>query len=168
MIGDGPLKEELERMSTKMDLRHKIYFTGMVRFAELVNYTKIANVGVILFENICLNNYYASPNKLFEYIHANVPVLAPDYPFFKDVIGKYDVGILIDKIEPEEIADKIKLFFEDMNRYQKMKENTKIAAKELNWENEEEKLIATYETLNRNFRDGTADISKTVIAEHKK
>jgi len=152
MIGNGPLKEELEGASRKMDLSHKIYFTGMVSLVELVKYTKIANLGVILFENISLNNYYASPNKLFEYIHANVPVLAPNYPFFKDVIEKYDIGILIDKIEPKEIANKIEFVFEDMNKYREMKNNTKTAARELNWENEERKLIETYEMLNKKIR----------------
>lgn len=147
MVGDGPLKKELEEMSMELGLGQRIYFTGMVSLKQLLEYTKLADVGVILIKKISLSYYYAAPNKFFEYIHANVPILAPNYPFFKDVIEKYDIGILLDKIEPEEIADKIKLFFKDMDRYREMKENTKIAEKELNWENEEKKLIAAYETL---------------------
>jgi glycosyltransferase involved in cell wall biosynthesis len=147
LVGGGSLKKELEEMSMELGLDQRIYFTGMVSLKQLSEYTKLADVGVVLLKKTSLNHYYASPNKLFEYIHANVPVLAPNYPFFKDVIGKYDIGILIDEIEPEEIADKIKLFFKDMNRYKEMKENTKIAEKELNWENEEKNLIAAYDRI---------------------
>jgi len=147
MVGDGPLREDLEKMSVEMGVDQRICFTGMVSLTRLPEYTKLADIGVIVFKNTCPDYYYASPNKLFEYIHANVPVLAPDYPLLKEIVEKYGIGVLIDKIEPEEIAAKIKLAFSDMNKYQRMKENTEVAKGELNWENEESKLIGAYQAL---------------------
>jgi len=147
MVGDGPLKEDLEKMSVKLGVDQKVCFTGMISLTRLSEYTKLADIGVIVFKNTCLDYYYASPNKLFEYIHANVPVLAPDYPLLKEIVEKYGIGVLIDRVEPEEIAAKIKLVFSDMNNYQRMKENTKVAKRELNWENEERKLIGAYQAL---------------------
>ena len=147
MVGDGPLREDLEKMAVEMDVDQRISFTGTVSLTRLPDYTRLADIGVIVFKNTCLDYYYASPNKLFEYIHANVPVLAPDYPLLKEIVEKYGIGVLIDKIEPEEIAAKIRLVFSDVNNYQKMKENTKVAKRDLNWENEEKKLIVAYQAL---------------------
>ena len=147
MVGDGPLREDLQKMAVEMDVDQRISFTGMVSLTRLPDYTRLADIGVIVFKNTCLDYYYASPNKLFEYIHANVPVLAPDYPLLKEIVEKYGIGVLIDKIEPEEIAAKIKLAFSDMNNYRRMKENTGVAKRELNWENEERKLIGAYQAL---------------------
>ena len=147
MVGDGPLREDLEKMSVEMGVDRRICFTGMVSLTRLPDYTRLADIGVIVFKNTCPDYYYASPNKLFEYIHANIPVLAPDYPLLKEIVGKYGIGVLIDKIEPEEIAAKIKLAFSDMNNYRKMKENTEVAKRDLNWENEERKLIGAYQAL---------------------
>ena len=120
----------------------------MVSLRHLSDYTRLADIGVILLsKKKSLNYYYASPNKLFEYIHANVPVLAPNYPFLKEIVEKYDIGMLIDAIGPKEIADKIKLILSDMGNYQRMKENTEVAKRELNWENEEKKLLEAYKML---------------------
>jgi glycosyltransferase involved in cell wall biosynthesis len=147
MVGDGPLREDLEKMAVEMGVDQRICFTGMVSLTRLPDYTRLADIGAIVYRNTCLDYYYASPNKLFEYIHANVPVLAPDYPLLKEIVEKYDIGVLIDKIEPEEIAAKIKLVFSDKNNYQRMKENTEVAKRNLNWENEEKKLIVAYQAL---------------------
>ena len=148
MVGDGPLKENLEGRSVKLGLDDRICFTGMVSLRHLSDYTRLADIGVILLsKKKSLNYYYASPNKLFEYIHANVPVLAPNYPFLKEIVEKYDIGMLIDAIGPKEIADKIKLILSDMGNYQRMKENTEVAKRELNWENEEKKLLEAYKML---------------------
>jgi len=147
MVGDGPLRDDLERAVRKMHLNYKIFFTGMVSLNELSEYSKVADLGVILFENNCMNNYYASPNKLFEYIHASIPVLAPDYPFFREIIEKYDVGVLINKIESKTIANKIKNILNNIEKYNILKNNTQRAKKELNWEVEEKKFINIYKNL---------------------
>lgn len=144
MIGDGFLKNKLEEIVAEREIKN-IYFTGMLNLNQLAEYTKIADLGVILFENNSLNNYYGSPNKLFEYIHGNIPILAPNYPFIRDIIGKYDIGVLIEEITPEKISDRITYVFQDLDKYNSMKNNTIVAKKELNWEIEERKLVSLYD-----------------------
>ena len=154
MVGDGPLRKDLEKMAVEMGVDRRICFTGMVSLARLRDYTRLADIGVIVFKNTCPDYYYASPNKLFEYIHANVPVLAPDYPLLKEIVEKYDIGVLIDKVEPEEIAAKIKLAFSDMNNYEKMKENTEAAKKDLNWEKMQNKVFCETALRKRSWTFG--------------
>lgn len=144
MVGDGNIRKELEDLSCD---NPNIRFTGMISLHELSRYTKCADLGVILFENESWNNYYASPNKLFEYIHSEIPILAPNYPFIENIINTYKVGCLIENIDPETIAESIKSIFADNNLYENMKKNTLTAKIDLNWEIEEQKLIHLYDQL---------------------
>ena len=86
-------------------------------------------------------------NKIFDYIHAGVPVLASNLPEIAQIINKYNIGIIIDEVSPEIIAEKITEMINDTIKYNKWKENLKTAANELCWENEEQKLIKVYKSL---------------------
>ena len=141
MVGDGPLKNDLEYLSMN---NKNIYFTGMVKYNELADYTSLADLGIILFENNSLNNYYASPNKMFEYIHGNIPILAPNYPFMRFIVNKYKIGFLIDNIDPVEISTTIKNIFIDKPKLEQMRLNIQKAKNDLNWEIEGDKLIDLY------------------------
>jgi len=147
VLGDGPILDELIDLTRQLSLDQKIYFTGKIPHEELLSYTKIAHLGVIYPEEYNLSHYYMAPNKFFEYIHANIPVLAPDYPFLKENISKYEIGLLTDNEDPEDFARCITEFFSDRKKYEKMRENTEVAKNSLNWESEEKKLSELYHNL---------------------
>ena len=48
-----------------------------------------ADLGVAPIENVCLSYYFCSPNKLFEYINAGLPVVASDFPEMRQVIQRF-------------------------------------------------------------------------------
>ena len=147
IIGDGPILEELIDLSKQLSLDQKIHFTGRIPQEELLSYTKIAHLGVIYPEKYNLSHYYMAPNKFFEYIHANIPVLVPDYPFLKENVLKYKIGLLADSENPEDFAKCIIEFFSNREKHEEMKRNTEIAKNNLNWENEEKKLLELYSKL---------------------
>ena len=68
------------------------------------------------------------------------------------IVNKYEIGTVYDHKDPESLAQKISEIFRLKNRYNKWKENTLIAAKELCWENEEKILIAIYSKLGIHFK----------------
>lgn len=147
IVGDGPILQELIDLSEQLSLNKKIYFTGRVPNEELLSYTKLADLGVIYPEKYNLSHYYMAPNKFFEYIHANIPVLVPNYPFLKENVLKYKIGLLADSEDPEDFAKSIMEIFSDSRRYYDMKQNTEIAKNNLNWENEEKKLLELYSRI---------------------
>ncbi len=147
VIGDGPILNELIDLSRQLSLEKKIHFMGKVPNEKLLSYTKIAHLGVIYPERFNLSHYYMAPNKFFEYIHANIPVLVPDYPFLKENILKYKMGLLANSEDPEDFAKYIVELFNDKIKYEEMKRNTESAKNDLNWENEEKKLIELYRKL---------------------
>jgi len=70
-----------------------------------------------------------------------VPVLISPFPEMKTIVDHYFIGEIIENHDPKHIAEKIDTMLMDCNRYDMYKENLRLAADELCWENEEEKLI---------------------------
>ncbi|MBI9053615.1 MAG: glycosyltransferase [Bacteroidales bacterium] len=151
IIGDGDITYQLkERIETKK-LQDKVELKGRIPFEELMNETQKADLGIALEENLGLNYYYALPNKLFDYIQAGVPVIVSPFPEMQKIVNQYEIGTVYNHKNPKELAKKIDEIFELKNRYQKWKDNTKIAAKDLCWENEEKILIKLYSKIGLSF-----------------
>jgi glycosyltransferase involved in cell wall biosynthesis len=139
LIGSGDCWEQLKQLAVNLQLQHKVKFIEKIPFQELKKYTAQADLGFSLDKPINLNYQLSLPNKIFDYIHAGVPVLASDIFEVKKVIETWDVGTIINEVTPEAIAVAVKEIFNDESRYFKWKENTLKAARELNWQ--KEKLI---------------------------
>ena len=88
-----------------------------------------------------LNYHFSLPNKLFDYIHAGIPVLASDLPELKKIINRYDIGYFLQNHDPKNIAATIEYIFENAERYKTVKSNTEKAREKLCWENEEKNLL---------------------------
>ncbi|MBL4669918.1 MAG: group 1 glycosyl transferase, partial [Flavobacteriales bacterium] len=76
------------------------------------------------------------PNKLFDYIHAEVPVLVANLPEMKNLVNQFHVGEVIENHNPKHIAEKINAMLQNDTQMQIWRDNTKKAALELNWEKE--------------------------------
>jgi len=68
LLGEGALNDHYKKMARDLGIGDRVLFLGRIRQDELLHYTAEADVGLALIENICENNFYALPNKLFEYI----------------------------------------------------------------------------------------------------
>ena len=93
ILGDGPLRKDLCLMVNNKSLNERVKFIKKVSIEELSLFTKGADIGINLLEPINLSKKLASPNKLFEYIHAKVPIICSYSPENDLVFEKYRVGI---------------------------------------------------------------------------
>ncbi len=144
IIGSGDVIEIIKQISLDLKLQNKVFFIGKVPFEKLIQYTSVADLGLTLDKDTNINYRYSLPNKLFDYIHAGVPVLSSQLIEIKNIINEYEIGDLIDNHDPKHIAEKINSILIDEPKLQLWKKNTKIAASKLNWEIEEQQLIAVY------------------------
>lgn len=145
MIGSGNQWEAIAAKRIQLNLQHKVVMLNKLPPAQLKQYTAIAHVGLSLDSFEDLNCLYNLPNKVFDYIHATVPIIATAIPEVKAIIEAYHVGITITNNEPETIATAIQQLFADQQQYQQLKINCSKAATLLCWENEQHQLIKIYE-----------------------
>jgi glycosyltransferase involved in cell wall biosynthesis len=144
IIGDGDVLDILREMVEELLLEKKVIFIPKQRMEMLFQYTVHADIGLTLDKGTNVNYRYSLPNKLFDYIHAGVPVLASPLIEVKKIIQQYDIGELIENHNPLHIASKLNSMIVNKPRLDVQKENCTIAKKLLNWENEEKKLIDVF------------------------
>lgn len=136
IIGDGEYRDYYQEMIGEMGLKDKVFFTGKIPQEDLLNYTAEADLGLCLIENISISYYYALPNKLFEYIMADVPVVITNLPQMVKVVDDYKVGYVIEDNDSKTLMNLLKFLEDDRTPLKLLKENCKKAKEELNWEKE--------------------------------
>ena len=144
IAGDGDIKPRLEKLVANENLSHKIKFTGRLPLEELAKLTPTADLGLSIEEDFGLNYRFALPNKFFDYIQANVPVLVTHLPEMAAIVSQYHIGEICDSLEPEKLASSIREALFDEQKRETWKENLKTAANELNWEKEEKIIIELF------------------------
>lgn len=152
IVGDGPEYSRLFDLVRTFKLSKKVMLMGKMSPQELKGITIQADLGVTIEENMGLNYYYGLPNKIFDYIHAGVPVLASPFPEMKNLLNNYEVGEILNSREPSKIAQQINSILNNTAKNHKWKKNLEIARKELCWQNEEGKLIDLLSKIERNHR----------------
>jgi glycosyltransferase involved in cell wall biosynthesis len=94
------------------------------------------------------NHVYAGPNKMFEYMAAGIPVIASDFPLWREIVEGAGCGRLVDPLDPRAIADAIEYLLSHPEEAEAMGRNGRRAVEErYNWKNEEKKLLALYKEL---------------------
>ncbi len=147
IVGTGDVLPQLKEMVKSLKLESKVFFTGRVPFQKLMEYTAVADVGVTLDKDTNLNYKFSLPNKLFDYIHADLPVIASNLVEVKRIISEYKVGLVLSNHNPKEMAREISEFLQNETLFSQTKINTLKAKSLLNWEVEKQVLIKEYELL---------------------
>ena len=148
-IGGGDVVEELKQKVFNRGLSNRIFFIPKQPFNELSRFTRIADFGLTLDKSNNLNYKYSLPNKLFDYIQANLPVLATDLVEVKKIVNQYDIGLIVSLCDPHEIAEKMSDMMCDKLRIAQWKKNLNIAASELCWEKEQQKFLTIFSDASR-------------------
>lgn len=147
LLGDGLLRRPLEKLTRQQALKERVYFHAAVPQNELLALTAAADAGVIPYQATCLNNHYCTPNKLFEFIAAGIPVLATDLPEIRRFVEGQQIGQVGDTGSPQKLAALIDDFFSDEQRFANWTAHVALARKLVSWEQEEKKLVKVYEAL---------------------
>lgn len=144
IIGGGDVLPLLKQQVKDMQLEDRVIFIPKMPFRELYQYTVHADLAITLDKDTNINYRFSLPNKLFDYIQAQVPVLASDLVEIRKVVIQYEIGKLLSSHDPHEIAIAANQMLKDVSQYEIWKENLRFAAKELCWEQEEQKLTQIY------------------------
>jgi glycosyltransferase involved in cell wall biosynthesis len=147
IIGSGDVIQQLKESVFKLHLQNKVKFIDKIPASELRHYTSNSNLGVTIDKDSNMNYHFSLPNKVFDYMHAGIPILATKLPEIENLINKYHIGVFIENHDPQHIAKQINDFL-NSTEYFEYKSNTVIASIENNWQTEKQKLIKLLDQLN--------------------
>ncbi|MFM2317204.1 MAG: hypothetical protein RLZZ155_1536 [Bacteroidota bacterium] len=138
-MGFGAFTGMVESFASRKD---NIFFVPAVSYEEIPLYTGSADVGMNSTQPVCLNNLYCLPNKLFEYIHSEIPILSIPLVDCAALIKEYGVGRIIRSWDVDSINEEVDAMMkEDLSAY---REKLLAAKQVLNWESEERIFIEAY------------------------
>ena len=147
IIGSGDVWENLkQKVSFNKSIQNKVVLINKLPKSELINYTFNADLGLSIDKNTNLNYLYSLPNKIFDYIQAEIPILASRLPEIENIILQYKIGDFIDDHNPKTIANKLNemLYSQQLSSYKKY---LAIAKKEITWKSEKEKLLTIIKNI---------------------
>jgi glycosyltransferase involved in cell wall biosynthesis len=140
-------KPELQKECEALTGWKHVDYHGFVNREKITELLYNSAAGIVTLQPT-INYLDSLPIKMFEYMLAGIPVIASDFPFWKDIIEKYECGICVDPMNPVEIAKAIKTILGDKDLAVKMGENgKKVVLEKYNWEVEEKKLLELYASL---------------------
>jgi len=128
-------------------LRDRVFFVAPVDATEVVSFIRTADLGVVIYQNTCRNNYYCAPNKVYDYCMAGLPVVGSDFPPLRTLVQRHAIGVLFDPEKPAAIAAAVNQVLTDDDVRERAVAGSRAVAARCNWEEESKKLVGLYECL---------------------
>jgi glycosyltransferase involved in cell wall biosynthesis len=126
---------------------HRVRELGVVdrkSVAELLGRTQ---AGLVVFHDLPAHRD-AYPTKMFEYMAAGIPVIASNFPLWREIVTTANCGLLVDPQRPKEIAEAIQFILTHPSEAEAMgRRGREAVVRDFNWGSQEAKLLALYRDL---------------------
>ncbi|SEC20778.1 glycosyltransferase [Pseudomonas anguilliseptica] len=135
MMGFGTFGDLLKAKAKAIRLKllgKRIHFLPAVPQSELLQHSASADIGIIPYPHVDLNSYYCTPNKLFEFIQAGLPILANDSPELNRFVRANGFGHSAIMGSAKQIANAIDMAF-DSNDFSKWRVAIEQRRSEFAW-----------------------------------
>jgi len=141
-MGYGSYESKIEAAAQNSN---NIFLHPAVEMSEIDKHSKSADWGLLTIEPISISYNLSLPNKLFEYAMAEIPVLAFPTLEISNKVKEHKIGILAKDFTAEALIEAVDLASKtDVDSYKKALQEMKLL---YNWEAQEKKLIAIYQSL---------------------
>jgi glycosyltransferase involved in cell wall biosynthesis len=147
IVGGGDVIPDLKKIVSEENMKDCVWFISKQPIEILRKYTAASNLGITLDKANNINYKLSLPNKLFDYIHAGIPVLSSDLPELKNIVVGYNIGKICPDHDPKNISNLIEEMLSSDEQIKTWEANTAIAARELNWDKEKERLLSIFKQI---------------------
>lgn len=136
LINNNPTyKQYLKQL---VENNNKVSILDAIPFNEIQQTINQYDIGLYLLFPTHLNNTYALPNKIFEFIQGRVAIVIGPTPAMADLVEMYNIGVVSEDFTAESLTSAIKsLSVSDIDQ---RKLNTNLAARERNSEKNIKKI----------------------------
>ncbi len=139
--GFGAMRAQLEHMAKDLP---NVHILPPCPSEEIVEYATQGDLGIIPFLPNCLNHYLNTPNKLFEYMMAGLPIAAAHLPDLERFVAGNQIGMLFDPYSPQDMARAIVELWNHPERSQMGERAHQLCKDRYNWECEGQRLLECY------------------------
>jgi len=106
--------EELKKKVINLPGWKKVKYYGFVDRQKIKEILRTVKIGIVTLHPT--KNYLTSlPVKMFEYMSAGIPVIASNFPLWKEIIENNECGICVNPQNPKEIAEAINKLLKNDN-----------------------------------------------------
>jgi glycosyltransferase involved in cell wall biosynthesis len=147
--GSEAMQAQLEALIASEGVADRVKIVPPVPYAELLDWTASADLGLITYSpDHSLNIKMCLPNKLFEYLMADLPVLSSQLDAVGEVIRVHNVGQIVSSLAPADVGAAINTMLADPVALASMRRNAlEVARQDLCWEKESQRLIRFYHNI---------------------
>lgn len=146
-LGGTFMPPELEAEARAMPGWKHVRFHGWVDRDQVTEILREARVGLAVLHPIP-NLVEAQPTKIYEYMAAAIPVVASDFPLYREIVEGAGCGILVDPLDPHAIVKATTWLFDHPEEAEEMGlSGQKAAHEKYNWKVESDRLIDLYGKL---------------------
>jgi glycosyltransferase involved in cell wall biosynthesis len=126
-------------------LNKSVYFLDAVSEDELVSAASEADVGIVPYLPIAINERFACPNKLSQYLHAGLMVITSDLPYVKSILQDAKAGLCYDSADVNTLARAVNQVANDPDLLRACKGNAlRFARDNFNWQNRGDLFLQLY------------------------
>lgn len=146
------------------DVADRVHFLEPAPPAGVVDYLSSATIG--LHPSLHFGSHdMALPNKLFEYIHAGLPVVGSDLTTQTEFVNEHGIGEIHRAEDPVGLAEAVKKVLGDLDRYRAAVRDPKLR-EQYTWLHQEQILRGLYsDLLGRPLDDPAEDVGAAGLLE---
>jgi glycosyltransferase involved in cell wall biosynthesis len=147
IVGGGDVMDEVRRRAERLPAcaRVRLKLFGRLPMEQLPDLTRRAEIGLSIEEDRGLNYRFATPNKVFDYLQAGVPVVVSPLPEMAKIVLKYGAGVVMNDHSGEALTAAV--YFLRRACYEAARAGAQRAAQDLCWEKEEAILLDFYQRV---------------------
>lgn len=144
IIGAGSYEATLKELVTDLGIDQYVHFLGWRSHDEIAAHLMQSDIALIPhLKSVQTDN--SSPNKLYQYMYANKPVLASNCNSVQRVIESEKVGVAYIHDDEKDFAEKFEYL---LNIKDQFNDGHSIVKEKYTWEHSSKSLIKLYEGLN--------------------
>jgi glycosyltransferase involved in cell wall biosynthesis len=140
VLGEGPLLVELQAIVRRRRLEGRVFLGRHVPQRDLIGVATSSDMALLPYQAYGFNHLIATPNKLFEYIQARLPIATSRLPMVERIVSVHGNGAFVDFSTARTTAAGLVSFVRDVVP-SVSPAALEAAAREFSWENEEARLM---------------------------
>lgn len=144
VVGDGYHRAALEQLAHQLGVNERVRWWGQLPFGELGAITPRASVGLSLETTLSANLAHSSPNKLYDYLQARLPVVVAPRPVHRRVVEQWACGRVLNEETADGLAVAIRELLDQPEAYAEAQAGAARAAEAFTWEGQARTLLGVY------------------------